>query len=200
MRRADRQVRVVEVITRVVHGAGVAGGRIAIGLGSGPAALLTAPLLLQLARSHPGLRVDLSTGSIELLMQALRERKLDALVFEVRALAPTPDLSVEPLAELPGAFLSRRGHPLLQRTKPARFADLQRHRLASTPLGPEVARVLVERYGREAHPDTAVTLRAEDITSLVEVVKKSDAVLLAVRATAPALAIVRPLLQRLLSP
>lgn len=202
-------------------------GRIAIGLGSGPTALLTEPLLLELATAYPRLRVELAAGSVEMLTHALRNRTLDALVFEVHAVPPSPDLKIEPVAELRGAFLVRRGHPLLRRRKGVRFSDLLRHPFVSTPLGPEVTRTLVEQYGPEAHPESCVTQRSEDIRSLAVVALKSDAVLLAVRAVAPelvelplvpalrasarfglvtvagrteapALAIVRPLVERLL--
>ena len=43
----------------------------------------------------------------------------------------------------------------------------------------------METYGPEAHPAACVTLRCEEIPSLVEVVRKSDAILLAVRVAAP---------------
>lgn len=160
-------------------------GRVAIGFGSGPAALLTTPLLLHMATHHPRLRVDLATGSVTLLTQALRDRTLDALVFETRAVVPAPDLQIEPLAELRGAFLCRRGHPLLRRRRALPCAELLRYPIISTPLGPEVARTLVGQYGPTAHPDACVTLRCEDLASLTEVARRSDAVLLAVRATAP---------------
>lgn len=202
-------------------------GRVAIGLGSGPAALLTTPLLLQMATEHPRLRVDLATGSVDLLLQALRQRVLDALVFEVRAVAPATDLRVEPLVELPGAFLCRRGHPLQRARRALRFDELLHYPLVTTPLGPEVVRGLVEQYGPAAHVERCITLRCEDIRSLAAVARASDAVLFAVRATAPdlvelplvpalrasarfglvtragrseapAMALVRPLLQRLL--
>lgn len=165
-----------------------AAGRVAIGLGSGPAALLTTPLLLHMATRYPRVRVDLATGSVALLTQALRERTLDALVFEVRAMPPATDLQIDVLAELRGAFLCRRGHPLRRRRAPVRFADVLRYPVLTTPLGPEVARVLIEQYGPEAHPDHCATLRCEDIASLAAVAQRSDAVLLAVRATAPDLA------------
>jgi hypothetical protein len=44
---------------------------------------------------------------------------------------------------------------------------------------------MVERYGPGAHPAECVTLRCEEIPSLVEVVRHSDAVLVAIRAAAP---------------
>lgn len=165
-----------------------ASGRIAIGFGSGPAALLTTPLLLHLAKQHPRLRVELGSGGIELLTQALRQRTLDALVFEVHAVAPATDLKVEPLVVLPGAFLCRHGHPLLCQRKAVRFGDLLRYPFVSTPLGPEVTRTLVAQYGAGAHPAACVTQRSDDLSSLAAVVRRSDAVLLAVRAVAPDLA------------
>jgi DNA-binding transcriptional LysR family regulator len=163
-------------------------GRLSLGMASGPAALLTAPLLLHMARQHPGLRVQIARGDIELLAQGLRSGALDALVLEVHAITPAPDLKVQPLADLCGAFMVRPGHPLLRRRRGVRFDDLLRHPIVTTPLGDEVARTLVEQYGAQAHPDLCVTQRSEDIASLAEVARQSDAVLLAVRAAAPELA------------
>lgn len=170
----------------LVRGAAI--GRLALGMASGPAALLTAPLLVHVAKHQPGLRVEVARGSAPLLLQELRSRNLDALVIEVRAIAPAPDLQVEALAQLRGAFMCRPGHALLRRRTALRFQDLQRYPIITTPLGAEVARELVAHYGPEAHPDACVALRSEDINSLVEVAMQSDAVLLAVRATAPGLA------------
>ena len=162
-------------------------GVLRIGMGSGPGALLMTPLLLHAARHWPGLRVDVARAGTDLLVQALRERALDALVVDARSLRPAPDLRSEPLAELGGAFLVRRGHPLTRRRSAPGFDDLLRYPIASTPLSDEVARLLVERYGPQAHPDACVTLRCEEIPSLVDVARHSDAVVLAVRSAAPGL-------------
>jgi DNA-binding transcriptional LysR family regulator len=163
-------------------------GRLCLGMASGPAALLTTPLLLHMAKRHAGLRVEIARGDIGLLAQGLRARGLDALVIEVRAIAPAPDLQVEVLAELRGAFMGRQGHPLLRRRGALRFDDLLRYPIVTTPLGDEVARTLVAQYGPQAHPAACVTQRSEDIAGLAEVARQSDAVLFAVRAAAPQLA------------
>ena len=47
------------------------------------------------------------------------------------------------------------------------------------------SKLLVERYGPQAHPDACVTLRCDELSSLVELARHSDAVLLAIRAAAP---------------
>lgn len=160
-------------------------GLLRVGLGSGPGAMLMTPLLLKVAQDRPKLRVDIARASTERLVQALRERDLDALVVDARSLRPAPDLKTQALHDMRGAFLVRRGHPLARRRRQPVFDDLLQFPIASTPLSDEVARVLVERYGPKAHPDACVTLRCEELPSLVETARHSDAVLLAIHAAAP---------------
>jgi DNA-binding transcriptional LysR family regulator len=121
------------------------------------------------------------------LEEALRQRRVDALVIDARSVLPSTDLQIEPLGELRGAFMCRPGHPLTLHKSPLKFKDLLAYPMASIPLSDEVARVLVERYGPQAHPGQCVTLRCEEIPRLVEVVRETDAVLLSIRAAAPAL-------------
>jgi DNA-binding transcriptional LysR family regulator len=129
--------------------------------------------------------VEVARAGTDLLVQALRERALDALVVDVRSLRPAPDLITRGLHEMRGAFMVRRGHPLTKRRGGPRFDDLLHYPMASVPLSDEVSRVLVERYGPHAHPSACVTLLCEEIPSLVEVARRSDTVLLAIRAAAP---------------
>ena len=166
-------------------------GSLRVGMGSGPGAMLMTPLLVKMARERPRVRVQVTRANTELLVQALRERTLDALVIDARSLRPAPDLDVGLVLEMKGAFMVRRGHPLLApaargRRRPAvTIDDLLRHPVASTPLSDEVARILVARYGPRAHPDACATLRCDEIPSLVELARRTDTVLLTVRAAAP---------------
>jgi DNA-binding transcriptional LysR family regulator len=159
-------------------------GQFRIGMGSGPGALLMAPMLMLMATEYPKAHIDISRGSTTLLVQALRERLLDALILDIRSLQPSADLKVEAIHEMAGAFMCRKGHPLAKK-RSVPFAMLRDYPIASTPLSDEVARILVERFGPQAHPDQLVNLRSEEISSLLDVARRSDAVLLAIRASAP---------------
>lgn len=161
------------------------GGAVRIGMGSGPGAMLMTPLLMHMAIHHPAMRVVVSRGGTDLLTQALRARTLDALVVDARSLQPAADLEVGMLCEMRGVFMCRRGHPLTRLRKAVGFEDVQRYPIAATPLSDEVARTLIEAYGPQAHPQLCVTLQCEEIPSLVEVARRTDAVLLAIRAAAP---------------
>ncbi len=159
-------------------------GQFRVGMGSGPGAMLMTPLLMLMATEHPQAHIEISRGSTTLLVQALRERTLDALVLDIRSLKPATDLKIEALQEMKGAFMCRRGHPLAKKRKVA-FAQLHDYAIASTPLSDEVARLLIEQFGAQAHPDTLVNLRCEEISSLLDVARTSDAIVLAIRASAP---------------
>jgi hypothetical protein len=75
-------------------------------------------------------------------------------------------------------------HPLAKR-KSVTLAQIATYPVASTPLSDEVARVLVERYGALAHPEQLVQLRCEEVSSLLDVARNTNTVVLAVRALAP---------------
>ena len=157
-------------------------GSLRIGLGSGPGALLMTPLLMQMATQHPQLHLEISRGRTDLLERSLRERAIDALVVDARSLTPAPDLRATDTYEMRGAFLCRRGHPLARKRGGVSFDLLRAYPIASTPLSDEVARELVERYGPDAHPARFITLRCEELPSLVELTRHTDAVLIAIRA------------------
>jgi DNA-binding transcriptional LysR family regulator len=159
-------------------------GQFRIGMGSGPGAMLMTPLLMLMATKHPKAHIDISRGSTVLLVQALRERFLDALILDIRSLQPSADLKVEAIHEMAGTFMCRPGHPLAKK-RSVTFAMLRDYPVASTPLSDEVARILMERFGPQAHPDLLVNLRSEEISSLLDVARTSDAVVLTIRASAP---------------
>jgi DNA-binding transcriptional LysR family regulator len=162
-------------------------GMLRIGMGSGPGAILMTPLLLRAAQERPKLQLSITRANTELLVQALRDRSLDALVVDQRSMRAAPDLETHLLAEMKGAFMARRGHPLMRRRGGVSIDDLLRFPIATTPLSDEITRVLVDRYGPRLHPDACVTLRCDEVSSLVQVAQQSDTVLFAIRAAAPSL-------------
>lgn len=153
---------------------------ISVGLGSGPAALLMVALMSAVAKM-PNMRVAVTQGPVELQVQQLRSRQLDAMVVDMRRVIPTADLNIESLAELRAGFVVRTGHPLAAR-KSVSLSDLLKYPVASTPLSDEVARLLVDQYGLQANPLEMVKLRCDDVTSLIATVSQTDAIFLGVLA------------------
>jgi DNA-binding transcriptional LysR family regulator len=160
-------------------------GRLRVGLGSGPGALLMTPWLRYMAEHHPTVQVSVSRGPTELQLLQLRERELDALVVDVRRVAVAPDLKIEQVVEVRAGFVCRQGHPLLSaHPQQVPLEALLAYPVASTPLSHEVARTMVDHYGPRANPAQMTTLQCEEIASLIEVVRQTDAVFLGILGAA----------------
>ena len=152
-------------------------GSLRVGLGSGPGAMLMTPWLRFMAEHHPTVQVSVSRGPTELQLVQLRERQLDALVVDVRRVAAAPDLNITHVVEMQAGFVCRQGHPILK-IHPGQvpFEALLDYPVASTPLSQEVARLLVDHYGPRANPAQLITLQCEEIASLIDVVRQTDAI------------------------
>ena len=164
------------------------GGRatISVGLGSAPAALLMAPLMCEAARKKD-MGVAITQGPVELQILQLRSRQLDAMVVDMRRVVPTADLNIEFLVDLKAGFVVRSKHPLAHK-KTVTLSEVLRYPVASTPLSDEVARRMVDQYGKQANPSEMVTLRCDDVASLVHTAAQTDAIFLGViAATRPGL-------------
>jgi DNA-binding transcriptional LysR family regulator len=159
-------------------------GRISVGLSSGPGAMLSAPIMAHFGKHFPHFHVDIVRANTDNLVQMLRDRRLDACVLDIRYLRPAPDLRVTNIVEMDGTFMCRPGHPLAGNPRLS-FAKIAAYPVASTPLSEEAARILVERYGENAHPAVLVKFTCDEISHLIGIAETTDAILLAIRACAP---------------
>jgi DNA-binding transcriptional LysR family regulator len=137
-----------------------------------------------MAAHHPGLRLHVSRGSSSVLLNALREQRLDGAIVDLRSMVPSADLKVTQAFDLGAGLLVRPGHPLAHLDRPVLFQDLLAYPVASTPLSDEVARMLVARYGPRANPEDMLTLRCDETLNLVELARSADVVRLTVNAMA----------------
>ena len=160
-------------------------GTLRLGLGSGPGAMLMTPWLVHMAQHFPSVQVAITRGSTELQLQQLRDRELDVLVVDIRRVVPAADLRIGTLYDLPAGMICRAGHPLLTRhPSQVPFKAVLDYPVASTPLSDEVARMLVDHYGPEADPARMTTLQCEEISSLLDTVRQTDAVYLGILGAA----------------
>jgi len=162
-------------------------GSLRVGLGSTPAMLLMTPILKLAAAQGSSLRVSCSHGDSEQLVRSLRNRTLDALVVEVRSVKPATDLNVSSIVEMRGAFMCRPGHPLTRVRGTLSFEEINRYPIASTLLDDEIARSMIEAYGPTAHPDECLAAQCNDFESLMRMVRETDTILNGIRNAAPEL-------------
>jgi len=161
-----------------------------LGLSSGPGALLATPLLSHVAHHFPNVKIEIYRANTQTLVELLKDRRVDGLVIDLRAMQPDSDLYVEETFEFRGEFMCRQGHPLLK-LKSLPFAKLLEYPMASTPLSDELARLLVSHYGESAHPNVMIRLASDEIHDLIEVALVSDTVVLAARAAGSQLSVLK---------
>ena len=150
-------------------------GALSVGFGPTPAAVLMQPFLTHMASHYPRMQLKIARGSVELLVQSLRNESVDIIAVDRRALLTADDLAIGPVATLRGGFLCRSGRPLTALAQ-IDLAALRQYPVASTPLSDELARMLVEQLGPDAHPARLINLNSEDITSLLDLVEGTDTV------------------------
>jgi DNA-binding transcriptional LysR family regulator len=159
-----------------------------LGLSSGPGALLASPLLAHIAQHFPNVKIEIYRANTQTLVSLLKERRVDGLVIDLRAMQPDSDLWVQETFEFRGEFMCRKGHPLLK-LKSVPFAKLLEYPMASTPLSDELARLLVSQYGERAHPNEMIRLASDEIHNLIEVAQVTDTVVLAAKAAGSRLSV-----------
>jgi DNA-binding transcriptional LysR family regulator len=160
---------------------GALAGQLGIGLGGGPGAVLTTALLKHFAVHHPAIRLTISRAPTTLLLDSLRERKIDMVVVDARAVPPAPDLAIDILPEMAAGFFCRKGHPLARR-KSIGPDVLGEFPVASAPLSDEISRLIVERFGPRWHPNEFVTLWCDTVESTLETAQHTDAIFIGIAA------------------
>ena len=192
LQRARRLVADAEALRQTGKGlhAGLI-GTLRVGLSSGPGALLATRMMLHMAEHHPRLQLEISRGNTGVLIEALRDQRLDAAVVDARSVLPSADLQVAQTFELEAGFLVRPDHPLMQLDRPVTIDEVLAYPIASTPLSDEVARMLTSRYGPQANPDDMVTLRNDETLNIVDLARRSHAIVLTANAAAEGLVTLR---------
>jgi len=159
-------------------------GSLRIGFSSAPGVLFSVPLMQHMARHHPRLQVQISRGGSALLVNELRDRRLDAAVVNLRSIPTSSELKIAYDFELEVGFLARSDHPLVLLGRTLEFQEVMAYPIASTPLSDEVARSLVTVYGTTASPDDMVTLRCDETLSIVDLARREDIVVFTICAAA----------------
>lgn len=90
-------------------------GRVAVGTVLTPSTGLLPDALRLLRHSHPKVQVTVTVDTSKLLIQRLREGRLDLVIGRILDSASAAELHFEPITDEPHSLIVRAGHPLLQR-------------------------------------------------------------------------------------
>jgi DNA-binding transcriptional LysR family regulator len=151
-------------------------GHLRLGMGPFPASRLLPPLLADMRKSHPAVRVHVLVQNATQLLVLLRRQELEVVVCDARFAAGMDGLRVEPLGRVQAGFYVRDGHPLLQR-KSVSMADVAAHGLATGRLPTALQRELQRRMGVPDEEPFPVVIDCDDLLALKAITGATDAVM-----------------------
>jgi DNA-binding transcriptional LysR family regulator len=135
----DREVRLSK---------GLELGELRIGVGPYGGAALVGPVVGQLNRLHPRLRVRLTIAPWTELPERARARDVDVVVAELSELGTLDDFESQPLSEHRANFVCRTDHPVT-RLPAVRLQDLYVYPIAGPRLPPAAEKALIDAAPNE---------------------------------------------------
>jgi DNA-binding transcriptional LysR family regulator len=175
------QARAAEVELRQM--VGLAGGLLRIGAGPYAAEISVGTAIGQLARQHPGIRVELVTQDWPNLLQALLNDEIDVVIAEIQHAHDDERIEVESLPPHEGRFFCRAGHPLAGRTE-LTLQEVLAHTMVFGVLPKRVAEAMSPSSAADDSdlPVGAATthLRVESLLVARRIVLESDVIGIAV--------------------
>lgn len=152
-------------------------GEIRIGTSPTPGAVLLRPLMVEVTRSRPGLRMHARIDSNEDLIDGLNAEKFDLIVLDATYLESAEGFAVEQLHPQEGGFLVRQGHPLAGREE-VDIEEIQKYPVTAVSSTAVFGRRLVEAIGPGAHPSRLITHYCDSYQVQRDLALRTDAVIL----------------------
>lgn len=158
---------------------GLGAGELRVGAGAYPAQMSVGRAVGRLVGEHPGLRVEVLTDDVRVLVDALFAGKIELAVIELSIVAGEPRLAAEPLPAHPASFYCRAGHPLTSEAAPT-IERILEFPYAGTRMPPRVAHAFlaVAKSGAIDRDtgDYVPPVRVDSVAMVKDVVMASDAV------------------------
>ncbi|MFJ4293819.1 LysR family transcriptional regulator [Cupriavidus sp. NPDC089707] len=154
-------------------------GHVRMGSGPLPLAALLPPVMAELAREHPRLRVEIENHSAAVLMQMLLDGVIEFFVADLSAFGEDSRIATRRLAEENIRAYCRANHPLVGRPV-VRPKDLLDYPILSGRRPAESEDSLARYFGLETARPLPMHLISDFVPLLISVTLESDAVLLAV--------------------
>lgn len=156
-------------------------GDLAFGAGPFPSATFLPPILAELARDRPRVRVEMKIDNWQDLMAHLIDEEIEFFVADARNIPAEPRLTVSRLARQYGTIFCRAGHPLAGKHL-QKAVDLLAYPLASVRLPLVVQRQFTAIFGLDNSEEWSLNLCCDSPTLLQHVAINSDTLLLSTYA------------------
>ena len=149
-------------------------GNIALGVTSEPLAQLLLPVLKPFMVRFPRVRVHVSSGSSQMLLEKVRDGRLDFAVFPVAPQVDDADIDIERLYRSAPGILARKGHPYAHATSIRELADCEWIGIHRQNLVGGVENRLTSLFASQGLGAPKVVITAESLLETLHMVSETD--------------------------
>ncbi|MEG0150184.1 MAG: LysR family transcriptional regulator [Comamonas sp.] len=181
IRRMTAEDRALKDSVRRIKG--LEEGEIRIGFGPFAAATAMTSVMRDLVTRYPKLRVNIEIANAGLLLELLKQERLDLIVGDSRYSADLSEVSVIELAKQEIAVVANPQHALMRHAGPLTLADLQDYATGAPTLPPELLQSF-KGHGLVDFP----TLTCDDMRVLAELAENTQLIALVPQLVVDALA------------
>ena len=171
IRRIASEGRALKESVRRIKG--LEEGEIRIGFGPFLAATVLCPVMKEVVTRHPQLRVGVEIANSGLLLELLKQDRLDIVVGDSRYLEDPDGVDVMELQRQEIAIVAHRDHPLVRHDEPLSLQALKSH----TSGAPTLSADLLRAFSAQGLPDFP-TITCDDMRVLIEMAEAGSLVVL----------------------
>ncbi|CAG2133981.1 HTH-type transcriptional regulator CynR [Cupriavidus yeoncheonensis] len=151
-------------------------GTVSMGMGSSLAEPVLRPMLAELLRTAPGVRLRSLIETSDRLLDALLAERLDFFVGDIRVAQGHPELAIEPVHRSTFGWYARTGHPLAGRQGIDSRTLRQYPLIATGYVEPSLLLSLGRDYALPSPVLDHFSLITDDLGTVREIVASSDAI------------------------
>ncbi len=163
-----------DLMARVSDLRGLRAGRLRLGFAPAIYQKFVNPALVAFAARHPGIRIEIVSGSAQDLVPQLMGAELDLLFGTTSQMLKWPELQVAPLADFHCVFMVRKAHPLLELAR-IREVDVLHYPIVIPATVEPVHTDLTQVYARNGLPPLSPHYVCDDFTLIRDLIAVTDA-------------------------
>ena len=174
---AQRVLGVVDdLVTHVREPQALLGGRLRVGVAPSGYVDHSARALRDFAREHPGVGIDVVTGSTQALCPRLISGDFDLIVGSSSYLKRWRELDLEPVARMHFACMVRFDHPLATRNEPLREYDVLQYPFVMPRSVEPTYSDMAQRFAAHGLPPFSPHYAVDDFNVILRIVRHTDAI------------------------
>jgi len=149
-------------------------GQIALGVTSEPMAELLMPILSSFTQKFPKVQVHVASGWTMMLVEKIRDGRLDFAMCPLARNVDDIDLSIERLYSSDASVVARKGHPRADARSVHELADCQWISLRSTGVVGGGGNRLTELFKEAGLPPPKIAITTDSLLETLHIVSESD--------------------------